>query len=63
VKITVADCLNAGFCLRGQKAFCRNHGIDFRTFVRDGMDEEEFAGIDDANLSRVIAAMKQKKGI
>lgn len=57
------DCLEVGFCVRGQMRFCRQHNIDFRQFKTDGIRIEDMAGIEDANLKRAIdkALVRQKE--
>lgn len=64
MKLRAEDCLNIGFCTRGQMRFCRQHGVDFRRFVDEGIPVEEFDGIDDLNLARAIEqAEKREKGV
>lgn len=55
MRLTPRDCLDAGFCIDGQRRFCNRHGIDFRSFVKSGLPESAFDGIVDANLSRALA--------
>lgn len=55
------DGLEIGLCLRkGQKEFCRQHGIDFRRFCREGIPVEELTHIEDANLQKVIAHVRRR---
>lgn len=50
--LTSRVCRDAGFCIDGQRKFCKTHGIDFRNFVKHGIAFDELAGIEDANLER-----------
>jgi len=56
------DCIAAGICSTGQMRFCRQHGIDFRAFHRDGIPVDDLAHIDDGNLSRAIEKAKIRTG-
>lgn len=52
--LRLEDGVKAGLCVRGQRQFCAAHNIDFRDFVRHGIDVERLAGIEDANLTRAL---------
>lgn len=61
--VTVKDALDNGLCLRGQREFCRAHGIDFREFATQGIPVERLAGIEDVHLEAMIAqAEKRERG-
>ena len=51
--LTVEDCIRAGFCVKGQVRFCKAHGIDYRTFVREGLPFDRLSHIEDANSHAV----------
>lgn len=36
-----------GFCRNGSRAWMRAHGLDWKTFVRQGLDETTFTATDD----------------
>lgn len=55
MRLRTEDCLSIGLCTRGQARFCRQHDIDFRRFLAEGIPVEEFEGIDDLNLTRALA--------
>ena len=52
--ITMRHIREANYCARGARLFCANHGIDWSDFVKNGIDESELEGIDDAMLATVI---------
>ena len=54
MRLRPEDCLDIGLCTRGQMRFCRQHDIDFRRFLAEGIPVEEFAGIEDLNLTRAL---------
>lgn len=63
MKVFKEDGLTIGFCLKGQMRFFRLHGLDFRDYHQNGIDEERLAGIDDHNMRLMIdQAAKREKG-
>jgi hypothetical protein len=61
VKLRLKDGIDAGLCVSGQREFCRLHGIDFRRFAREGIEEAELAGIEDANLARALKFARKRE--
>lgn len=60
--LTVEDCIRAGFCVKGQVRFCQAHGIDYRTFVREGLPFDRLSHIEDANLKRAMVQAESRQG-
>ena len=56
--ITMSDIRDAGFCAKGLREFCLEHGIDMRRLVRDGIPVSEVEHIEDANFLRVLAVKR-----
>ena len=55
MKITLKHLRKAGYCVRGTKAVCKRHGIDWNAAVRaGGLDVEKIEHIDDAMIKRLI---------
>ncbi len=44
-KIYLSDCRSLGYCVRGIKRFCASNGIDFRDFVRNGIERERLVAL------------------
>ena len=44
----------AGFCGRGARAFFERHGLDWLTFVREGLPAETFLATGDAMARRLV---------
>ena len=60
--LTSQDCRTVGLCVvPGQRDFCRAHGIDFRSFIKNGIDTAELVHIQDANLERAIAEAERRE--
>ena len=62
MKIYINDVRRFGYCVRGIKKFCAMHNIDFKNFVKNGIDIAEIEDIDDAMLNKLIAKLKQIEG-
>lgn len=43
-----------GYCARGARAWFERHGLDFRAFVRDGLDESAFLGTGDGMAAALV---------
>lgn len=54
-KLTVGDCREGGYCVRGIRECCKAFDVDFKTFLREGLDLETARTFDDANVKRCVA--------
>lgn len=61
--VTHADMLACRFCNRGSRAFCLRHGLNWQTFVQQGIDDSELSHIDDAMLNEVIAYARKRQEV
>lgn len=59
--ITIDDVRKAGHCTRGAKDWFDRHGLDFRRFLKAGIDEEEFLAAGDALAELVVAAKRERE--
>lgn len=59
--LTQQDCLDVGFCTRGQKRFCRQHGLDYLDFLKKGLSEEQLSSIQDSNLTRALSRAAERE--
>lgn len=62
--LTIADCRAAGYCVDGARKWFATHGLDFRSFIRNGIHASEVraAAGDNAILNNVIAAAEARHG-
>lgn len=60
MRIEFRDVAATGLCVQGARRFFDAHGLDFRAFVREGIDESALNGIDDANKDRVVEAARRR---
>ena len=59
-KVYLKDVSNAGYCMRGARAWFRSHGLDFRDFVRNGVSREVFMGTK-CHLAQDIVKKKDER--
>ena len=52
--ITLSHVRQARMCMYGTREFFRRHKLDFRKFIKHGIDEEELKKTNDAMALRVI---------
>jgi len=58
--ITMTDCRNAGHCVRGIKKWFETYGLDFKKFLKEGIDEETFLATGDAYAIEIVRLKKEK---
>ena len=49
----------AGFCVAGTRRWFDRHDLDFRHFLREGMEADTLRGIEDAMAQRVIESARR----
>jgi hypothetical protein len=54
MRITMTDVQLAGHCAHGARAWFRAHGLDFRSFLREGIEAEVLVEKGDALAKRVV---------
>lgn len=60
MKITIDDVRKAGHCTRGARRWFEAHGMDFRSFLKQGVDAEEFISKGDDAARRVVELKKER---
>jgi hypothetical protein len=53
-RVTIDDVRAAGHCVRGAREWFDRHGLDFRSFLREGIDEAEFLASGDGLAARIV---------
>lgn len=62
MKIYPKDCVAAGYCLiPGTRDFFRKHNLDWRAFVREGIDSEILEATGDWMAMELIRSKKEKQ--
>lgn len=54
MRVYIRDAVELGYCIKGIKEFCKRYGIDFRNFVKHGIDEEVLLKTGDAMAVKVV---------
>lgn len=54
VIVTIDDVRAVGLCVNGSRAWFDRHALDFRTFLREGLDAETLLATNDAMALRVV---------
>ncbi len=52
--ITITDIRLAGYCPKGAKQWADLHGIDFRDFLKNGIDADVLLATGDAFVNHVV---------
>lgn len=58
--VIVQDSRDLGMCLDAQRDWFRKHDLDFRSYIRNGIDEEALLAVDDENAHRVVARAHER---
>lgn len=59
--VTVGDVRAAGFCSKGLRAFAKDIGVDWASFVQNGIHIDDLAHIDDVRVMQMVEYIKNKK--
>ena len=52
--VYINDAVEIGYCVKGIKEFCNNHGINFKDMVKNGIDAEVLIKTGDAMALKVV---------
>ena len=52
--ITITDIRQAGHCVAGARGWFHSYGLDFRDFLKHGIDAETFLATGDALAQQVV---------
>lgn len=61
VRVTIQDARELGFCVGGTRTFLERHGLDFKAFLRDGLDASDLLATGDAMAERVVVHAQGKR--
>lgn len=59
-KITISDIRSAGHCAKGVKSWFERHDLDFKDFLKNGIDEELFLQSGDALAARIVKLKRER---
>lgn len=61
-RVYKTDLLPAGMCVPGAKEFFKANGLDWRDFVRNGIEVEKLIAVNDAMANKVIEVANGFRG-
>ncbi|CAQ45379.1 hypothetical protein V3O09_07005 [Stenotrophomonas maltophilia] len=59
--VTIAHVRAAGLCVNGSRVWFVRHGLDFRAFLREGLDAQTLLATGDAMAQRVVDCARQQR--
>ena len=60
VTVTIDDVRAAGLCVNGSRAWFARHGLDFRAFLREGLDAQTLLATAPIFILPISALQKEK---
>lgn len=60
-RITIDDVRRAGHCVKGARKWFDSYGLDFRTFLKEGISEEDFLATGDGIAAEIVMHKKQNE--
>lgn len=60
-KITIDDVRKTGHCVAGARDWFGRHGLDFRDFIRNGIEEQKFLASGDTIAAEVVKATRVRR--
>ncbi|AOR76563.1 hypothetical protein [Novosphingobium resinovorum] len=61
-RVVVSDLRTAGYCVDGAELWFKAHDLNFRDFIKHGLDVEVVRPIGDPFSQRVIAIAEEREG-
>lgn len=63
VKITITDIRQAGHCVSGSRDWFRAYNLDFRDFIRNGIDSDVLLATGDALAVQVVERKMERESL
>ncbi len=57
--VSIQHTRGLGYCRKGAKKFLEDHGFDWKTFLFEGIPEEELLKVDDAMVTNAVEYMRK----
>ena len=59
--VYIKDAVELGYCIKGLKEFCKRHDIDFKDFVKNGIEADIILKIEDAMAFKLVEYARSKR--
>jgi hypothetical protein len=60
--VTIDDVRRAGHCVKGAREWFDRHGLDFRDFIQNGIEEKKFLASGDDIAAAIVKARDRRGG-
>lgn len=60
--IRIDDIRKSGYCVKGAKQWFAAHGLDFKDFLKNGIDAETLCKAGDGLAQKVVAERRARDG-
>jgi len=61
MRIILADVRALQYCNSGVREFCKKHGIDYSSFIKNGIDTKELEATNDVMAMALIENAKKRE--
>lgn len=61
--VRIGDVRAAGYCVQGARRWAESHGIDFKDFLRDGIDAEVLRQSGDGLALRLLTQIEASREV
>lgn len=61
VRVTIADLRTVKYCANGSKAFFTRYGLDWRSFVKNGIPASELEATGDAMAIKICEVVRGRR--
>jgi hypothetical protein len=58
--VTIEDVRRRGHCVAGARRWFAEKGLDFRDFLKNGLEEDTVAAIGDGYSDQILAAKRER---
>ena len=59
--VTLMDGRNCGYCITGMRLFFRKYNLDFRDFMKNGIEASVLLELNDSMANKVVEAAHGRK--
>ena len=59
--VRLEDCVELGYCARAMRPWFAGHGLDFMSFVAEGLDEETLLALDDDFATKAVEQARRRE--
>jgi len=61
MKVTMSDCRQVKFCSRGVRLFFKKYNLDYKDFLKNGIEIKDLEQLNDSMANKVIEVRRGRK--